>query len=70
MTVFRWIIGSIAGLFVFSIVLSYTLGLAFSSEIWMGRGKVLRQYVWIIALLWFNTEVWGRVAWTLITWKR
>ncbi len=70
MIVFRWIIGSVAGLLVFSIVLSYVLGMAFSSDIWMRRGTRLRQYVWIFALVWFNTEVWGRVVWTMFHWNR
>ncbi len=70
MIVFRWIIGSVSALLLFSIVMSYVFGVSFKSDIWMQRGRRLRPYVWILALLWFNTEVWGRVAWTLITWNR
>jgi len=70
MLIFRWIIGTVAALLLVLTVLGYGIGIAFNNEVWQERGRLFRQYLWIVALLWFNTEVWGRVAWTIITWNR
>lgn len=70
MVVFRWIIGSAAVLVLGMTVLGYALGSAFDSYIWKNRAKTFRQILWMLALLWFNTEVWGRVVWTMVTWNR
>ena len=70
MLVFRWIIGSAAALVLVLMVLSYVLGSTFDSFIWRNRAKMFRQFLWMLALLWFNIEVWGRVVWTLVTWNR
>ncbi len=70
MVVFRWMIGSLAALTLVMMVLSFILGSSVKSYIWQRRATMFRHYLWILALLWFNTEVWGRVVWTLITWNR
>ena len=31
-------------------------------------GKRLRHFTILIALFWFNFEIWGRVVWTIVTW--
>ena len=70
MVVFRWIIGSAAVLVLLLTILGYVLGSAFDSYIWKNRAKMFRQFLWMLALLWFNIEVWGRVVWTMVTWNR
>ena len=32
-------------------------------------GKRLRHFTTLIALFWFNLEIWGRVIWTVVTWN-
>ena len=68
MTVFRWIMGSVGVLLLVLTVIGYGVGLAFNNEIWLGRAKLFRQLLFVFALLWFNIEVWGRVAYTIVTW--
>lgn len=70
MIVFRWVIGSVAALLLLSMFFSYGLGLAFGASVWMERGKHFRHWIWVLALVWFNIEIWGRVGWTLVTWNR
>ncbi len=68
MTIYRWIIGVLSGLlasgFVFSL-LAYMVG---GDERWGELSSRLRHYTYLILLFWFNTEVWGRVVYTIVTW--
>lgn len=70
MIVFRWIAGVIAALLGSGALLGLVLGIAFDSRIWMDRARSLRHALWVVALLWFNIEVWGRVVFTLWRWGR
>ena len=70
MTIFRWIVGGFGTLFVLVAVLSLVLGLITARDFWYDRARRFLQYIWMLALLWFNIEVWGRVAWTLVTWNQ
>jgi len=49
-------------------VLSFVLFMAFDIPLWLERARVFRRWMVTALLLWFNTEVWGRVVWTLIHW--
>ncbi len=63
MTVFRWIIGVLAALMAVGALFGlFVLGVAFDSRLWLDRARRLRRWIWLAALLWFNVEVWGRVA--------
>ena len=68
MIVFRWIIGSIAGLLAAGSGLSLVLFLALDIPLWLERARSLRRGAYLAGLTWFNIEVWGRVVWTLIHW--
>jgi len=46
------------------------ISVAFENEVWRDRTRRLRAWLWVLALAWFNAEVWGRVAYTLIHWGR
>ena len=65
MTVFRWIVGVLAR------VLRARRGLRLRAlhrlrvPALAGAGAALRHWIWLLALFWFNVEVWGRVVWTI-----
>lgn len=68
MTIFRWIMGVLSALLAAGSLLSFMLFIAFDIELWLKRARSLRRGLYMALLLWFNTEVWGRVLWTLIHW--
>ncbi len=70
MIVFRWIVGVLGALFAVGAVFSFALHIAFDSRIWLERARSNRHWLWLVALFWFNVEVWGRVILTIVHWKR
>ncbi len=70
MTVFRWIMGVLGGLFAGGWLLSFLLYVLRDDDRLKELGARLRQYTILIALAWFNIEVWGRVVYTIVTWGR
>jgi hypothetical protein len=68
MTIFRWIIGVLLALFTAGSVLSFVLFLAFDIDIWIQRARSLRRGAYLVALFWFNIEIWGRVVWAIFHW--
>jgi hypothetical protein len=68
MTVFRWVVGSIAGLMALGALVSFLVFLGFDIQRWLERARRFCHWTWLALLLWFNVEVWGQVAYTLITW--
>lgn len=69
MTVFRWIVGVLGAIFALSALFSFVISIAFDASIWMERARRFRRWLWLVMLLWFNVEVWGSVARTLIHWS-
>ena len=69
MIAFRWAIGGIAALMAALTLISFVIGMVLAHDIWLGRSRRFLHWLWLSALLWFNVEVWGRVAWTLIHWN-
>lgn len=69
MTIFRWVLGVVAVLLAAAALFGLTLGIVFDSTIWFERTRRLRRWIWLIALFWFNVEIWGRVGYTLIHWN-
>jgi hypothetical protein len=70
MTVFRWIVGILGGLFAIGAIASFALYISFDARVWLERARKFRRWIYLIGLLWFNVEVWGRVVYTLVTWGR
>ena len=68
MTIFRWIIGVISAIMVGGALISFALFIAFDIPVWLDRERMFRRWMVTALLFWFNTEVWGRVVWTLIHW--
>jgi hypothetical protein len=67
-TVLRWSAGVLAALLAFGALFSLTIAIVFDNDIWSRRARQLRSLLWVLALAWFNTEVWGRVVYTLVHW--
>jgi hypothetical protein len=68
MTIFRWIIGVIAGLLAAGALISFIIFITADIDEWLKRARALRRLAWAMALFWFNVEVWGRVVYTLAHW--
>jgi hypothetical protein len=68
MNIFRWIIGVVSALLAAGSLLSFVLFISLDIEVWIERARTLRRGTYMALLFWFNTEVWGRVIWTLIHW--
>ena len=69
MTIFRWIIGEIGGLFAAGWFFTFLLYVLRDDDRFKELGTRLRHFTILIALFWFNLEVWGRVVWTIFTWN-
>jgi hypothetical protein len=68
MRVFYWILASFGGVFAVCTLVSFSIGIAFDNEVWLGRARRFRHWLWLIILFGFNFWVWGSVAYTLIHW--
>jgi hypothetical protein len=69
MTVFRWIIGVLSAFLVLGATFGFFLFIAFDSQLWLQRARTFRHLLWVLLLFWFNIEVWGKVVYTIWTWK-
>jgi hypothetical protein len=68
-TVLRWIAAGIAALLVVGALASFALYIAFEARPAFERAKRLAAWIRLLALTWFNVEVWGRVIHTIVTWR-
>ncbi len=68
--VLRWIAAGIGVLLLVGAALSFGLFIAFDAEVWRERAKRMAAWIRLLALTWFNVEVWGRVVWTLAHWMK
>ena len=67
--VLRLIAAGIAALLAIGAVTCFVLYIAFEAKPALERAKKLGAWIRLLALAWFNLEVWGRVVHTLVTWK-
>jgi uncharacterized membrane-anchored protein len=67
-TVLRWIAAGIAGLLAVGAVASFALFIAFEAQPALDRARRLAAWIRLLALTWFNLEVWGRVVYTIVHW--
>jgi O-antigen ligase len=69
LTVLRWIAAGIAALLAVGALACFALFIAFEAKPALERAKQLGAWIRLLALTWFNVEVWGRVVHTIVTWK-
>ena len=69
MIFFRWIVGILGAFFAVCALASFALHVASNSDPWLVRARRMRHALWLMLLLWFNVEVWGRVLLTIVRWK-
>ena len=69
MLIFRWIIGVLTVLLASGAVVSFLIFMLRDGEDWIVLARRFRRWTWAAMLFWFNIEVWGRVAYTLIHWN-
>ena len=68
-TILRWIAAGIAVLLGVGALAAFALYIAFEAKPALERAKQLGAWIRLVALAWFNVEVWGRVVYTIVTWK-
>ena len=68
-TILRWIAAGIAALLAVGALASFALYIAFEARPALERAKRFGAWIRLVALAWFNVEVWGRVVHTIVTWK-
>ena len=68
MVVFRWIVGVLGVLFAAGATFSFVIAIANDANQALKRARRFRHWLWLVLLLWFNVEVWGRVIFTIIHW--
>ncbi len=67
-TVLRWIAAGIAALLAVGASVSFALYIAFEAKSALERAQRLAAWIRLVALTWFNLEVWGRVVYTIVHW--
>ncbi|WP_298832282.1 hypothetical protein [uncultured Piscinibacter sp.] len=69
MTIFRWVMAVFGGLFAVGWLFTFLMYVLGDDDRFRELGRRLRHFTIVIALFWFNLEVWGRVIWTIVTWN-
>jgi len=67
--VLRGIVAGIAGLLLVSALGSFALYVIFEARPALERARRLGAWIRLLALAWFNVEIWGRVVHAIVTWK-
>jgi hypothetical protein len=68
--VLRWIAGGVGALLIVCATVSFALFIAFDAPLWKERASRFAAWIRLLALAWFNLEVWGRVVYTLVHWMK
>ena len=67
-TILRWMVGVVAALLAVAALFGFTISVVFDNEVWRERTRRIGAWFGVVALAWFNAEVWGRVVYTLVHW--
>jgi hypothetical protein len=68
-TVLRWIAGVLLALLAGGWLLCLGVYLSAGVDLWGDRARNFRHFATTLGLFWFNLEIWGRVIYTLVTWR-
>ena len=66
--VLRWGMGSAIALVGSLSIASFAIFISTDIQLWLERSRRLRQWAFVLVMLWFNLEIWGSVVHTLLTW--
>jgi hypothetical protein len=69
LTVLRWIAVGIMAVLAVGAAVNFALYIAFEARPALDRAKRIAAWIRLLALFWFNVEVWGRVVYTIATWR-
>ena len=69
LTVLRWIAVGIMAALALGAAVNFALYIAFEARPALDRAKRIAAWIRLLALFWCNVEVWGRVVYTIATWK-
>jgi len=67
--ILRYIAAGIAALLAVGALASFVLYIAFEAKPALERAKQLAAWIRLLALAWFNVEIWGKVVYTIVTWR-
>ena len=67
-TVLRWIAAVIGSLLALGALASFAFYIATEAKAALELARRLAAWLRLVALAWFNLEVWGRVVYTIIHW--
>ena len=67
--ILRWIAVGIVALLAVGALASFALYIAFEAKPALERAKQLGAWIRLLALAWFNVEIWGKVVYTIVTWR-
>lgn len=65
--VLRWGMGSAIALVGSLSIASFAIFISTDIQLWLERSRRLRQWAFVLVMLWFNLEIWGSVVHTLLT---
>ena len=68
-TILRWIAAGIVALLAVGALANFVLYIAFEAKPALERAKRLGAWIRLLALAWFNVEIWGKVVYTIVTWR-
>ena len=69
LTVLRWMAVGLMTVLAVGAAVNFALYIAFEARPALDRAKRIAAWIRLFALFWFNVEVWGRVVYTIATWK-
>jgi hypothetical protein len=68
LAILRWSAAGIGAVLALAAIANFGLYIAFEGKPLLERARRLGAWIRLLALGWFNVEVWGRVVWTLVHW--
>ena len=66
--VLRWGMGGAIALMGGLSIASFAIFITTDIQLWLVRSRRLRQWAFVLVMLWVNLEIWGSVVHTLLTW--
>jgi hypothetical protein len=68
MHIFDWIMLVLSVFFAVTSLACFLIFIGMDIPVFIDRARVLRRFLFMSLLLWFNIRVWGNVIYTIIHW--